>query len=65
MLIVCKSCAARMDWKKEQGERLSEKTCSCGGTFTRLDCYKEGCRYTQLTRCKAVERCEIRRNKNV
>lgn len=61
MLIVCKQCAARKEWRKIQHEKLADQTCLCGGEFTRLDCDKFGCKYRQFAKCKEDGYCQIRR----
>jgi len=64
MLIVCRSCASWRNWRKRQHEKLADQTCSCGGHYTRLDCFKEGCKYLQFHKCETDGYCQLRRNKN-
>ncbi len=58
MLIICKNCAATREWKKLQHEKLKDQRCDkCGGNLSRLDCFKEGCRYLQYKKCEEAGKC--------
>jgi len=58
MLILCKSCASFKNWRKEQHEKLADQRCKCGGSYQRLDCFKEKCDYTQYAKCKGEGYCK-------
>lgn len=64
MLIICKSCHARREWKKTRFEKIADQACECGGKFKRLDCFTEGCKFTQLKKCESDGYCEKRRLNN-
>jgi len=63
MHIICTSCHRQFEWKKQQHEKLKDQICyKCGGKYSRLDCFKEGCKYLQFVKCVESGFCEIRRN---